>query len=90
MLSAANARPATGDDDETVKALVTNAVCLGREPWDLEASIKTMLDCCGGDVALLVAAKDQLLESLIAGGASHDAKTGVFILRCAALRASMR
>jgi len=90
MLRTPNARPAAGGDDPTVDALVMNAICLGREPWELEASIEMVLDGSGGDVGLLNTAKDQLVKSLIAGAAPHDAKTGVFILRCAALRASMK
>jgi hypothetical protein len=85
MLST-SARPASRGDDARVQALVTTALFLGREPQKVETSIKEVLDCCDGDVELLVAAKDQLLESMIAGAAPHDAKTGMFILRCAALQ----
>lgn len=74
---------------DPIVALTGEAVRLGGQSCDLQASIDELATSSGGDAALLIAAREQLLEEMIAGLATHAAKTGLFLLRCAALQIEM-
>ncbi len=72
-----------------VGLLVARAVELAGRPADLERGIRELREQAGRNADLLGAAHDFLLEALIAGQIPPRAKIAAFLLRVAAMQASM-
>ena len=74
---------------EMIGCLVEHAQRLARHPAEMDQGIGILVAEAANDPDLLYAAHQQLIDDLLAGRGTSQAKIGAFLLRVAALRASM-